>query len=114
VRWVPEPWAFVLLALGCFRAVRIIGWDSISEPLRKRMTGYSDDGAPSISDKERARHGKVRVYFSTLVRCPWCIGTYVCLGAYGLWLWVPTVVLAVCVPAALGSVVGLAAKNLDE
>lgn len=113
MNWIPEPWTFALLALGSFRAVRIIGWDSISEPARKLLTGYTDEGAPSISDAQRARHGKVRVYLSSLVRCPWCIGTYVCLTAYGLWLWVPTVTLALCVPAALGSIVGLIAKNLD-
>jgi hypothetical protein len=112
-RWVPEPWSFVLLALACFRATRLIGWDSISEPLRKRMTGYTDAGAPTISDTQRRKHGKARVYFSTLVRCPWCIGTYVCLAAYGLWLWHPLVAFALSVPAALGAVTGLVAKTLD-
>lgn len=111
--WVPEPWPFVLLALACFRVTRLIGWDSISEPLRRRLTGYTDQGAPTISDAQRSKHGKARVYVSTLLRCPWCIGTYVCLAAYGLWLWHPIVALALSVPAALGAVVGLTAKRLD-
>ncbi len=112
-RWVPDAWPFVLLALACFRVTRIIGWDSITEPLRRTLTGYSDDGAPALSEAELADHGRVRVYLSSLVRCPWCIGTYVCLAAYGLWLWHPVAALALSVPLALGAVTGLVAKQLD-
>jgi len=111
--WVPAPWQFVLLALACFRATRIIGWDSITEPLRRRFTGYTDQGAPTIDDAKRLTHGRARIYMSALLRCPWCVGTYVCLAAYGLWLWQPIIAVAVSVPAALGAVTGLVAKNLD-
>lgn len=110
---VPHPWEFFLLTLGGFRIVRGIGWDTLTEPLRRRLTGYSDDGAPSISDAERSRHGKTRVYISTLIRCPWCQGFYVAVILFMLWAWQGTLIQVLCVPLALSAAFGLIAKNLD-
>jgi len=116
----PEPFELLLLTLGGFRLVRLIGWDTITEPARKWLTGYSDDGAPTLSDGlydsstgNVYHHGKLRVYVSTLIRCPWCIGFWLSIGIYGLWLLTPEAVLVACVPLTLSAAFGLIAKNLD-
>lgn len=117
---IPAPYTLVLLALGGFRLVRLIGWDTITEPARKWLTGYSDDGAPSLGEVDYdpatgdpVGHSKVRVYVSTLVRCPWCVGFWLSLALYGAWLLSPRWVGIAMIPLALSASFGLIAKNLD-
>jgi hypothetical protein len=111
---VPEPFEFLLLALGGFRVVRLISADTITEKFREWLTGWDDEEAPTISDEQRAKHSRLRVYVSTLIRCPWCVGFYLAMGFYGLWLVLPSAVLVACVPLALSALFGLIAKNLDD
>lgn len=124
---VPDPWEAVLLALGTFRLVRLIGWDTITEGLRERITGLTDEQAAEWASSETgpiavAEHeGEQRWYWrpawrkhlSTLIRCPWCQGFYVSAAVWALWALLGDPVLVACVPLALSAAVGLTAKNLD-
>lgn len=117
---IPEPFELLLLAVGGFRLVRLVGWDTITEPPRRWLTGYSDDGAPSLGETDYdpatgdpIRHSKARVYVSTLIRCPWCIGFWLSIALYATWLVLPLAVEVVMVPLALSATFGLIAKNLD-
>lgn len=116
---IPGPYELLLLAAGGFRLVRLIGWDTITQPARAWLTGYSDDGAPTLSQDDYSEdgipkaHGKLRVYVSTLLRCPWCQGFWLSLLLWGAWLVWPHAVVVVMVPLALSAAFGLIAKNLD-
>lgn len=116
---IPGPYELLLLAVGGFRLVRLVGWDTITEPARRWLTGYDDEGAPTLSDDDYrengdpVHHSVARVYVSTLVRCPWCIGFWIALALYGAWLLAPAAVVAVMVPLTLSAAFGLIAKNLD-
>lgn len=114
MRLVPQPWEFALLALGAFRLSRLVGWDSITEKLRTRVTGYRDEDAPELSNEADARRFPAwRVYVSTLIRCPWCQGFYVSVTVWAAWVGAARWTLAVCAPLAVSATVGLIAKNLD-
>lgn len=111
---MPHPawWPFVLLTLAAYRVWRIAARDSITEKAREAVTGYDDQHAPPLKDADR-RPSAVRVYLSALIRCPWCLGFYVSVAAYGLWWAWPTVTLALATPLAISTLLGLTRKNLD-
>jgi hypothetical protein len=46
------PWEFVLVALGAYRLWRIFARDTITADLRETVTGYDDDRAPSLDEKD--------------------------------------------------------------
>lgn len=48
-----------------------------------------------------------------LIQCPWCLGTYLSIGAFVLARLSPGVAFWVLGLLALGEVVGLVARNLD-
>lgn len=103
---IPAPWEFVLLTLGVFRLVRLVGWDDLPPvaAVRRWLTGTVEDG-------EYERHR--RPLLAHFLACPFCVGAWLALAAYLLWLWQPEWTVAVCVPLALSAAVGLAAKNWD-
>lgn len=40
---LPTWWQFLLLALGAFRVTRLIGWDDLTIPYRRKLTGLGDE-----------------------------------------------------------------------
>jgi hypothetical protein len=125
VNWrTPDLWQFVLLALAAFRIYRLGARDTITEPVRAAVT-YEDDASVSLDDAPDDEGLTVigldddlpmslRVYASTLIRCPWCAGFYVSAAVWGAWeLW-PRPTLFLAAPWALSAAVALAAKNLDR
>lgn len=102
---LPEPWVGVLLALAAYRVFRIVGYDTITQPVRERVTGYKDsDELPA--DVERA-------YLAKLVRCPWCLGWWISLGVWLVYETWPYTTARLAVPFALSAAVGMIGRNLD-
>lgn len=114
---VPAPWAFALLALAVYRIYRLLARDTLTEPVRAAVS-YPDGEAVTLDGVSRVsspvERGKpLRVYVSTLLRCPWCVGFYVSSAWWAAWLAWPHATLIIAVPWALSAVTGLVAKNLD-
>lgn len=85
---VPGWWPFLLLALAAFRCWRLLAYDE-------------------IITKQRIALLHRRKLLAEFVLCPWCLGAWLSLGIYLLWVWVPTAALLVAVPFALSAAVGL-------
>ena len=116
----PDAWPFLLLALAAFRLYRLGARDTISEPVRARLS-YPDDAAVTLDSEEPAlevvgdgeRSKGWRVYAATLIRCAWCGGFYVSAGVWVAWDQWPSWTLFLATPFALSAVLGLAKKQLD-
>ena len=93
---IPGLLELVLMTLGAYRATRLIGWDTFPpvEAVRLRVASRSDLAAE-------------------LLGCPFCLGWWVSLTVYVLWVAFPTVTVTACVPLAVSASVGLIARNLD-
>lgn len=127
---IPSPWPALILALGVFRLVRLVGWDDISATPRAWLTGLTDreynDWAKWVWEQQQQdldpwRDGKtvvpvgpVRFKLAQLVRCPWCAGFWVSLASYLAWYAAGYATMTVATPLALSAVVGLVAKHLDK
>lgn len=99
------PLEFVIVALGAFRLTRLVGWDTITAPLRTRLLGADDSGKPT---RAAPRWGA-----AAFVHCAWCVGVWVAAAVYAAWKIVPDATLIVTTPLAAAAVVGLVAKNWD-
>lgn len=118
----PDAWTFVLLALAAFRVYRLIARDTITEPIRAKLT-YPDGEAVALDDEPCAfglwlrgadgQRKSWRVYASTLIRCPWCAGFYVSVAWWGAWALDPRLTAFLAAPWALSAAVALASKQLD-
>jgi len=102
---VPGAWAGVLLALAAYRLFRIVGYDTITQPIRERVTGYKDsDTLPSdVTDAKLAY----------LFRCPWCLGWWVSLAVWGVYEASPHWALVAATPLAISAGCGIIGRNLD-
>lgn len=101
---LPDWWEFLLLALAACRLTRLAGWDvfPLAITVRDWVVGrYEPDMRPR------------REWLDHMLACPFCVGWWISLGLYGLWLAAPTVTLYMAVPLALSGTVGLISKNLD-
>lgn len=101
---------FALLVLGAYRLTRLVGWDTITGGIRKRLTGWDDEGThwPGI------RRSESRATWQKFLHCPWCVGWWVGLLVWASWLIWPHATLVACTPLAINALVGLVTKNLDE
>lgn len=121
---VPDWWQFAVLALAAYRIYRLGARDTITEPLRAKVS-YPDDQAITLDDSpfttpEIEVVGAApefpkgwRIYLATLIRCPWCAGFYVSATVWIAWVIWPLWTLFLAVPWALSCVLGIAKKNLD-
>lgn len=92
---VPGWWALLLLALASFRSWRILGVDTVLDPLRDRLVR---DGTEYRQELDEFLH------------CPWCLGWWVSVVWWLAWLAFPHATLVVAVPFAISAGVGLVAK----
>lgn len=99
------PLEFVIVALGAFRLTRLVGWDTITAPLRTRLLGADDSGKPTRAAPRWGAAG--------FVHCAWCVGFWVSVAAFAAWEFQPDATLIVMTPLALSAVVGVVSKNLD-
>lgn len=111
---LPSWYVGLVLALGAFRVVRLIGWDDFPPiaRLRAKITGEQ-----RYTNSTASRETLVRYQRPTLdhfLHCPFCQGFWVCVGVYIAWRFEPYWTVVALAPFALNSVVGLVARNLDK
>lgn len=113
---IPSPWISLVLALAAFRVTRLIGWDDLPPIVAARRWALGE----SVEVRSRpAGQDDVYVYvyerplLAHFVHCPFCVGFWISLATYLLWLFEPTGTLYGAAPFALSAAVGLLAKNLD-
>lgn len=119
---IPQPWVALVLILGTFRIVRVIGWDTfpLLEKARAWATGEErvlvGDGNSLTGlsgDRPRVETTHRRPYVAKLLECPWCLGFWISVLAYLAWVFFPTETLYGAAPLALSAAVGLVARWLD-
>lgn len=101
----PDAWEFVLLALAAYRTTRLVGWDTILDGPRDKLTRRATAAT---------QYNRYRSDLDKFLHCPWCMGFWVTLLWWGAWQAWPHATLVVGTPFALNAVVGLVTKNLDE
>jgi hypothetical protein len=120
---IPAAWPAVVILLGTFRIVRLIGWDDLPPIVRLRgwaigahlqQTGSVNDrmaltGPVEVESEWRYR----RPLLAHFLRCPYCQGFWVSLDVYLAWLAEPRWTLYALAPFALSAGVGIAARMLD-
>lgn len=87
--YVPDPWHFILLSLALFRAIKLIGDDTILDRPRDWLSDR-------LGDK-----------FDELVTCPWCLGSWLGGAIWIAWIVWPEETLAVSAFAAFLAVAAL-------
>lgn len=112
---IPSPWVGIILALAVFRLVRAVGWDDMPWLLRARywLGGRNERnrGVKVFATDERGTY--TRPVIAKFLSCPWCVGFWLSLAVYLLWIWFPTEVIYGLAPFALSAAVGLVARNWD-
>lgn len=95
---IPAWLALLIYALAVARVTGLIVADSITEPIRDRITVKLDDQPGSLGEA-----------IATLITCPWCAGMWVSLVAAPLvWFWWDApVMLIVALALALSQVTGM-------
>jgi len=117
---IPSAWPALVLALGTYRAVRLIGWDDFPpiQRIRDYLTGavLAQVGSPNAgytSETPAYTWTYRRPLLAKFVMCAWCVGFWVSCGVYVAWLKEPKWTLYVLAPFALSAAVGITARNLD-
>jgi hypothetical protein len=88
---MPKPWEFAVLTLAIYRLCRLAGWDTITEPIRKRLP-------PA---------------FVEFLSCPFCFGFWLSVAAYIAWRLEPRPTLIVATVLALSGAAGFVATRPD-
>lgn len=111
---VPSAWVSVVLALGVYRLVRLVGWDDFPpvHRLRARVIGETAHWNPAES-RDTAIYRYKRPTLQHFLNCAFCQGFWFSTIAYLGWRFEPTWTLYALAPLALSGAVGLIAKNLD-
>jgi len=94
---IPHPWPALVITLGAYRLLRLLGWDTFPLAVRARAWVIGDNKL-----------------LTEMFGCPFCLGFWVSLAVYLAWLWQPTGTLYAAAPFALSGAIGLISKNLDE
>lgn len=110
---VPDWLDAVVLALGVYRLTRLLGWDEFPPVAKLRDRLLDKRITRNVTGSTLPEFTFGRPVLAAGVQCPYCLGFWVGLAAYALWLVVPTATLYVLVPFALNAVVGIVARNLD-
>ncbi len=105
---IPSPWVAVILTLGTFRLLRLLAWDEFPPIVRVRDRILGAHEQVTNDDP-----GCYHPLLADLWTCPFCLGFWLSLAVYLLWLWQPTRTLYCAAPFALSGAVGLIAKNWD-
>lgn len=91
---VPTWYELLLLGLAAFRTWKLLGTDTVLDPLRDRLVGDRDEYRQSLDE---------------FIRCPWCLGFWCATGWWVAWLVWPHTVLVLAAWGAVAAVVGLLA-----
>lgn len=119
---IPSPWVALVLALGVYRLVRLIGWDDFPPVERARdwlvgaklvTTGTQAQVAGLTGEPPDLVWVYDRPLLNHFLHCPFCQGFWVSVAAYIAWAFEPYWTVTVLAAFALSGAVGLIAKNLD-
>lgn len=103
----------LVLALGVFRLTRLVGWDEFPPVARARDRWLDKRITRRLTGDDLPAYTFGRPVLAAMVQCPYCLGFWIGLAVWLLWLVVPTVVLFALAPFALNALVGIVARNLD-
>lgn len=97
----------VVIALASARAWRFCAVDDmpILVRIRARVVGESQL-SPDVKHFRRPT-------LNHLIQCPWCLGSYIAVGAFVLARTSPGVAFWILGPLAAGELLGLIVRNLD-
>lgn len=109
---IPTPWVSIVLTLGAYRVVRLIGWDDFPLAAKTRAWVTGQYWTKKEGDRE-LEWGYLRPNLAHLLGCPFCQGFWVSVLTYVAWVFAPTQTLYVAAPFALSGAVGLISKNWD-
>lgn len=119
---IPSPWVGLVLALAVYRLCRLAGWDDFPPVAKVRAwvvgeqtvtVGTSNQQMGlTATDPDETTSFK-RPTLEHFLHCPFCLGFWLSVAAYGAWLWQPRGTLYGLFAFALSGAVGLIAKNLD-
>lgn len=110
---VPSALVCVVLVLGVYRLTRLIGWDEFPPIARVRDRWLDKRITRQLTNENLPAFTFGRPVLAAMVQCPYCLGFWVGLVVWGMWLVIPTVVLVIVAPFALNGAVGIVARNLD-
>lgn len=111
---LPAPYVALVLALGVYRITRLLGWDEF--PPIARWRDRLLDKRPTrqlTNDQSVPAFVFGRPTLAAGWQCPYCLGFWVGLLVWLLWLAVPDFTVYLMAPFALNAVVGIVARNLD-
>lgn len=112
----------VILALGGYRIVRLLGWDDFPPVLRLRrwvtgeyqVTSGNLAARQGISGDQPSRgYAYRRPTVGKLLECAWCIGFWVALAVVLCYHWSPSWTVIVLSPFALSTIYAFTARWLD-
>lgn len=104
----PDWWEFVLLGLAVYRLSRLVGWDTVTAPLRIRLTRM-----PDTPGTRYVGPGQPRPLLAEFVHCPFCTSFWFSVALYAAWCAWPDATLGASSVLALSAAAGLVAKQLD-
>lgn len=119
--FLDNPFTAIVFALGVYGWWRLVARDSITERLRWHLF-IRQPHEGFVSGQTRPRRGisvySGGVWYTTkgtfvgeLVYCPWCLGWWIALAQFGVYLWLPNLVLGLALAHAARTVAGLLAKH---
>jgi hypothetical protein len=119
---IPSPWTGLILALGTYRLLRLLAFDTFPPVARGRAwilgeevvtVGNSNARMRLTDDRMEVSYRYRRALLAELVHCAFCLGLWLSAGAYVLWLEWPRPTLYGAMPFAISAFIGLVARNLD-
>jgi Protein of unknown function (DUF1360) len=118
---IPGWLALVVLALAACRLTRLLGWDDLPPILRARrwVTGTRPVRGSATARQVETTYTTRRQTLAHFLNCGFCLGFWVALAVYLLWLLAgapehrESWVWYLLVPFALGELVGLVSRVLD-
>lgn len=100
----PTSYETILLIAAAYRTFRLIGYDTVLNPLRERIVRRSKaQEDPSLYRRD----------LDVFLHCPWCLGFWSAVGWWLAWTQWESFTIWFAVPFAIAAGVGLITKNLD-
>lgn len=97
----PTAVELAVLSLAAFRAYWLLAEDTITEPLRRRLTGYADDG----TQLEPVARLRLRLF----IACPWCAGFWIAVLETIAWIAAPRATMIAALALTVSAAVALLA-----
>lgn len=101
----------LVLVLGSYRLWMLVAKDTITEPIRQRVLGYS---LGADGKYHRNRWPKARKKTGEFVHCPWCAGWWISLAATLAYYEWPHATRLVLAPFAISAGLAIVAVTFDR